>query len=33
MVPPFCLGIACEAVADFGGWPGNMDVPEALACS
>lgn len=31
LVPPFCLGIECEAVADFGGWPGDLDVPAALA--
>jgi 2,3-dihydroxyphenylpropionate 1,2-dioxygenase len=31
MVPPFCVGLACQAVADFGGFPGRFDVPRDLA--
>lgn len=31
MVPPFCVGLACQAVADYGGFPGRLDVPSELA--
>lgn len=34
LVPPFCVGLACESVADYGGFPGRFAVPEdtAWAC-
>ncbi|HEX7759362.1 MAG TPA: hypothetical protein VF459_07670 [Caulobacteraceae bacterium] len=31
MVAPFCVGVACEAVDDFGGHPGRFDVPADIA--
>lgn len=31
LVPPFCVGLACEAVDDYGGYPGKLDVPTDLA--
>ena len=31
MVPPFCVGYAASAVADYGGTPGQLNVPEDLA--
>ncbi|HTK35391.1 MAG TPA: hypothetical protein VL358_08925 [Caulobacteraceae bacterium] len=31
LVPPFCVGLACEAVADFGGYEGRFDVPIDIA--
>lgn len=31
LVPPFCVGLACEAVADYGGFPGRLNVPHGLA--
>jgi 2,3-dihydroxyphenylpropionate 1,2-dioxygenase len=31
LVPPFCIGLRCEAVADYGGYPGQIDVPYELA--
>lgn len=31
LVPPFCVGLTCEAVADFGGHPGVFDVPTDIA--
>jgi 2,3-dihydroxyphenylpropionate 1,2-dioxygenase len=31
LVPPFCLGLRCEAVADYGGYPGQINVPYQLA--
>ncbi|MDE3114905.1 MAG: hypothetical protein KGL26_04810 [Pseudomonadota bacterium] len=32
LVPPFCVGMACEAVADYGGSPGRLNVPFEIAC-
>src|SRR5579872_281992 len=29
LVPPFCLGMECEALADYGGFPGVLQVPRA----
>jgi 2,3-dihydroxyphenylpropionate 1,2-dioxygenase len=31
LVPPFCIGLRCEAVADYGGYPGRINVPHELA--
>jgi 2,3-dihydroxyphenylpropionate 1,2-dioxygenase len=31
LVPPFCIGLRCEAVADYGGYPGPINVPYELA--
>jgi 2,3-dihydroxyphenylpropionate 1,2-dioxygenase len=31
LVPPFCIGLRCEAVADYGGFAGRIDVPADLA--
>ncbi|HZF17609.1 MAG TPA: hypothetical protein VE046_16895 [Steroidobacteraceae bacterium] len=31
VMPPFCAGLAATAVADIGGFPGKLDVPQALA--
>ncbi len=31
LVPPFCIGLRCEAVADYGGFPGRINVPYELA--
>lgn len=31
LVPPYCLGLSCEAVADYGGYAGTLDVPAELA--
>jgi 2,3-dihydroxyphenylpropionate 1,2-dioxygenase len=31
LVPPFCIGLRCEAVADYGGFPGPINVPYELA--
>ncbi|HEY3654348.1 MAG TPA: hypothetical protein VGL34_05105 [Steroidobacteraceae bacterium] len=31
LVPPFCIGLRCEAVADYGGFSGKMNVPFGLA--
>ncbi len=31
LVPPFCIGLACEAVADYGGFPGTLSVPGGIA--
>jgi 2,3-dihydroxyphenylpropionate 1,2-dioxygenase len=31
LVPPFCIGLRCEAVADYGGFPGQLNVPMDLA--
>ena len=31
LVPPFCIGLSCEAVADYGGFPGKLNVPYDLA--
>src|SRR3984957_11898013 len=31
LVPPFCIGLRCEAVADYGGFPGQLNVPYELA--
>lgn len=30
LVPPFCLGLECEALADYGGFPGIVKVPRAI---
>lgn len=30
MMPPFCTGMRCSAVADIGGFPGILQVPEDL---
>jgi len=31
MVPPFCIGLNCEAVDDYGGHPGRLNVPQPVA--
>jgi 2,3-dihydroxyphenylpropionate 1,2-dioxygenase len=31
LVPPFCIGLRCEAVADYGGFAGPVNVPYDLA--
>jgi 2,3-dihydroxyphenylpropionate 1,2-dioxygenase len=31
LVPPFCLGLHCNAVGDYGGFAGRLDVPSELA--
>ncbi len=31
LVPPFCLGMECEALADYGGFPGILNVPRGIA--
>ena len=31
LVPCFCVGLRCKAVADIGGFPGRLDVPEGTA--
>lgn len=31
MVPPFCIAAACEAVDDYGGYPGRLRVPKETA--
>jgi 2,3-dihydroxyphenylpropionate 1,2-dioxygenase len=31
LVPPFCVGLKCNAVADYGGFAGRLDVPSELA--
>lgn len=31
MMPSFCVGFRASAVGDIGGFPGTLDVPEALA--
>jgi len=31
LVPSYCVGLACEAVADIGGTPGRFDVPGELS--
>jgi 2,3-dihydroxyphenylpropionate 1,2-dioxygenase len=31
LVPPFCIGLRCEAVADYGGFPGLLNVPAGIA--
>ena len=31
LVPPFCIGLRCEAVADYGGFPGLLNVPTGVA--
>jgi 2,3-dihydroxyphenylpropionate 1,2-dioxygenase len=31
LVPPFCIGLRCEAVADYGGFAGRINVPFELA--
>jgi 2,3-dihydroxyphenylpropionate 1,2-dioxygenase len=31
LVPPFCIGLRREAVADYGGFPGLLNVPAELA--
>ena len=31
LVPPFCAGLRCHAVADIGGFPGRLDVPADTA--
>lgn len=31
LVPPFCIGLACDAVADYGGFPGKLSVPFEVA--
>lgn len=31
MVPPFCIAAACQAVDDYGGYPGRLRVPTELA--
>ncbi len=31
LVPPFCIGLTCEAVADYGGFPGRLNVPFDIA--
>ena len=33
LVPPFCVGTKCDAVADIGGFPGRLNVPSELALS
>jgi 2,3-dihydroxyphenylpropionate 1,2-dioxygenase len=31
LVPPFCVGFQCNAVADYGGFAGRLNVPSELA--
>jgi 2,3-dihydroxyphenylpropionate 1,2-dioxygenase len=31
LVPPFCVGLQCDAVADYGGFAGRLNVPSELA--
>ena len=31
LVPPFCVGLQCNAVADYGGFAGRLNVPSELA--
>jgi 2,3-dihydroxyphenylpropionate 1,2-dioxygenase len=31
LVPPFCIGLRCEAMDDYGGFPGLLNVPSVLA--
>jgi 2,3-dihydroxyphenylpropionate 1,2-dioxygenase len=31
LVPPFCIGLQCNAVADYGGFAGRINVPFELA--
>lgn len=33
VMPPFCAGLAATAAADIGGFPGKLDVPQALAAA
>jgi len=31
LVPPFCIAMECEALADYGGFPGVVNVPRDIA--
>lgn len=31
LVPPFCIAMECEALADYGGFPGVLNVPRDIA--